>query len=61
MLYWFQSWRGDKNPVSKSEALAAKNELLDLTEMDDEGRFKRNIIKTLDPHQYRIDISKYFL
>jgi HD-GYP domain-containing protein (c-di-GMP phosphodiesterase class II) len=41
--------------------LAAKKQLVDLTEMNKEGMFSRNIVKTLDPHQHRIEISKYFL
>jgi len=43
------------------EKMAAKTELVDLSETDGEGTFKRNILKTLDPYKYHIDISKYFL
>jgi HD-GYP domain-containing protein (c-di-GMP phosphodiesterase class II) len=39
----------------------AKREPVDLTETDEEGIFKRNIVKTLDPYKYHIDITKYFL
>jgi len=38
-----------------------KKEVADLTEMDGAGRYKRNIVKTLDPFKYHIDIAKYFL
>ncbi len=38
-----------------------KKELVDLAEMDGQGRFKRSIIKSLDPNKYHIDIAKYFL
>lgn len=38
-----------------------KHEVVDLTETDADGRFKRTIIKTLDPNQYHIDMAKYFL
>jgi HD-GYP domain-containing protein (c-di-GMP phosphodiesterase class II) len=38
-----------------------KKEMVDLKETDGGGRYKRSIIKTLDPHQYHIDIAKYFL
>jgi hypothetical protein len=39
----------------------AKKEVVDLTETDGAGRYKRSIIKTLDPFKYHIDIAKYFL
>jgi putative nucleotidyltransferase with HDIG domain len=39
----------------------AKKEVIDLTERDGNGRFKRSILKTLDPNKYHIDIGKYFL
>jgi len=35
--------------------------LVDLTERDGGGRYRRSIIKTLDPNKYHIDISKYFI
>ena len=38
-----------------------KKEVVDLKETDGGGRYKRSIVKTLDPHQYHIDIAKYFL
>jgi HD-GYP domain-containing protein (c-di-GMP phosphodiesterase class II) len=37
------------------------HEVVDLTEVDDQGHFKRSIAKTLDPNQYNIDVAKYFL
>ncbi len=37
-----------------------KTRLIDLSETED-GHFKRSIVKTLDPHQYGIDVAKYFL
>jgi hypothetical protein len=40
---------------------AGKHQVIDLTEADASGHFKRSIIKTLDPSQYHIDIAKYFL
>jgi HD-GYP domain-containing protein (c-di-GMP phosphodiesterase class II) len=39
----------------------ARKEFADLTELNADGRFKRSILKTLDPNQYHIDISKYFV
>jgi putative nucleotidyltransferase with HDIG domain len=38
-----------------------KNEMVDLTETDGDSRFRRSIVKTLDPNKYHIDIVKYFL
>ncbi len=38
-----------------------KKEVVDLTETDGAGHYKRSVVKTLDPYQYHIDIAKYFL
>jgi len=38
-----------------------KKELVDLTETNGGGQFKRSIVKTLDPNKYHIDIAKYFI
>ncbi len=35
--------------------------LADLMERDEKGRYRRSILKTLDPMKYHIDIAKYFL
>lgn len=34
---------------------------IDLMEKDNEGNFKRNIVKTLDPNQYKINLAEYLL
>jgi HD-GYP domain-containing protein (c-di-GMP phosphodiesterase class II) len=47
--------------VEWQEKRDVKKELVDLTETDGQGRFKRSIIKALDPNKYHIDIAKYFL
>jgi HD-GYP domain-containing protein (c-di-GMP phosphodiesterase class II) len=47
--------------VSRDEKGDAKKEMVDLAETDEKGQFKRSIVKTLDPYQYHIDITKYFL
>jgi putative nucleotidyltransferase with HDIG domain len=47
--------------VARDEKGDAKKEVIDLTEMDGVGRYKRSIVKTLDPYKYHIDIAKYFL
>ena len=37
-------------------------EIIDLTEMDPaKGEYKRSIVKSLDPHQYNIQVADYFL
>jgi len=46
--------------VFRDEAGEAKREIVDLTETDSMGDFKRTILKTLDPFKYHIDITKYF-
>jgi hypothetical protein len=47
--------------VDRDEAGYPKKELVDLAETDGGGNYKRNIVKTLDPYKYHIDIAKYFL
>jgi HD-GYP domain-containing protein (c-di-GMP phosphodiesterase class II) len=47
--------------VARSEKGDVKKEVVDLIETDGAGRYKRNIVKTLDPDKYHIDIAKYFL
>jgi hypothetical protein len=46
--------------VFRDQRGEAKKEMVDLTETDARGHFKRSIIKTLDPFKYHIDITKYF-
>jgi HD-GYP domain-containing protein (c-di-GMP phosphodiesterase class II) len=47
--------------VARNEKGNVKEEVVDLTETDGAGHYKRSIVKTLDPYQYHIDIAKYFL
>jgi len=47
--------------VGRDEKGEAKKELVDLTETNRGGLFKRSVIKTLDPNKYHINIAKYFL
>jgi HD-GYP domain-containing protein (c-di-GMP phosphodiesterase class II) len=47
--------------VGRSEKGDVKKEVVDLTETEGEGHYKRSIAKALDPYQYHIDIAKYFL
>ncbi len=35
--------------------------MVDLMEKDDGGNFRRNIVKTLDPNQYKINLAEYLL
>jgi len=46
--------------VFRDEKGDAQKKIVDLTETDGRGKFKRSVIKTLDPFKYHIDISKYF-
>jgi len=47
--------------ISRDEKGYAQKELADLTAINGENQFKRTIVKTLDPNQYHIDITKYFV
>jgi putative nucleotidyltransferase with HDIG domain len=47
--------------VARSAKGDVKKEVIDLTETDGAGHYKRSVVKTLDPYQYHIDIAKYFL
>jgi HD-GYP domain-containing protein (c-di-GMP phosphodiesterase class II) len=47
--------------VDRDEKGDAKKEMVDLSETDGGGSYKRSIVKTLDPYKYHIDIAKYFL
>jgi HD-GYP domain-containing protein (c-di-GMP phosphodiesterase class II) len=47
--------------ISRDEKNHAKKELVDLMEKDEQGRFKRNVVKTLDPYKFHIDIAKYMM
>ena len=47
--------------VTLDENAEAKRDPVDLTATDEKKAYKRNIVKTLDPYKYHIDIAKYFL
>ncbi len=47
--------------VERDEQGRGRKELVDLTEKDVNGYFKRTVLKTLNPNLYHIDIMKYFL
>lgn len=47
--------------VERDEHGKGRKELVDLTERDEAGCFKRSVIKTLNPNLYHVDIMKYFL
>ncbi|HUL37434.1 MAG TPA: HD-GYP domain-containing protein [Thermodesulfobacteriota bacterium] len=47
--------------IDRGEKGDVKKEVVDLKETDGLGRYKRSIVKALDPYQYHIDIAKYFL
>ncbi len=47
--------------IVDSSGRKVEGHVVDLTEKDDAGRYKRSIIKTLDPNKYRINLSEYLL
>jgi hypothetical protein len=47
--------------IDRDKKGEVKKAVVDLTETDGAGRYKRSIVKTLDPYKYHIDIVKYFL
>jgi HD-GYP domain-containing protein (c-di-GMP phosphodiesterase class II) len=47
--------------VARDGKRDVKKEMVDLTQRDGGGQFKRTIVKTLDPNKFHIDIAKYFL
>ena len=47
--------------VKRDEEGDVRKEVVDLTEKDGAGSYKRSVVKTLDPQQYHIDIARYFL
>jgi len=47
--------------VSRDQKGEVKKEFADLMDADEQGRFRRSIVKTLDPNKYHIDIAKYFI
>lgn len=47
--------------VGKDEKRGASKEIVDLSERNKDGSYKRSIVRTLDPYKYHIDIAKYFI
>jgi HD-GYP domain-containing protein (c-di-GMP phosphodiesterase class II) len=47
--------------IARNEKGDVKKEVVDLIETDGADRYKRSIVKTLDPDKYHIDIAKCFL
>jgi HD-GYP domain-containing protein (c-di-GMP phosphodiesterase class II) len=47
--------------LARNETGYPKKEMIDLTETDGQGQYKRSIIKAIDPLKYYIDIGKYFI
>src|SRR5512136_2698266 len=45
--------------ISREQKGEVKKTLVDLSETNGDGKYKRNITKTLDPNKYHIDIVKY--
>jgi HD-GYP domain-containing protein (c-di-GMP phosphodiesterase class II) len=47
--------------ISRDEKDHPKKDLVDLVDRDENGRFRRTVVKTLDPFKYHIDIAKYMI
>ncbi len=47
--------------VDRDQKGDVTKEVVDLTEADGAGNYRRSIVKTLDPYKYHIDIAKYFI
>jgi HD-GYP domain-containing protein (c-di-GMP phosphodiesterase class II) len=47
--------------VVDSEGRKSEGRHIDLSEKDEQGRYLRTIVKTVDPHRYRISTGAYFL
>ena len=48
--------------ITDKEGNRIDGEIVDLTEKDPKAKeYKRNIVKTLDPYQYNINVAEYFL
>jgi len=47
--------------ISREQKGEVKKTLVDLSETNGDGKYKRNITKTLDPNKYHVDIAKYFI
>jgi len=56
--------KGDRPKVKLITDIAGNEldgDIVDLTETDSAGRFRKSITKTVDPTKYQIDVSRYFL
>ena len=45
--------------IDKDQQKQIRRKQVDLMEKDEQGRFKRTVVKTLDPYKFHIDIAKY--
>jgi hypothetical protein len=45
--------------VERDDKGGASKKWIDLSETDEKGQFKYNIVKPLDPYKYHIDLAKY--
>lgn len=45
--------------IDKDPQKQVRKEQVDLMEKDEQGRFKRTVVKTLDPYKFHIDIARY--
>jgi hypothetical protein len=47
--------------VSDENGNKMDGDIVDLTEKDEQGRYKRSLLKTLDPRKYDIQTADYFV
>jgi len=47
--------------IVDSQGQRCRGPIVDLTEKDSYGRFRRTIVKTLDPNRYKINLAEYLL
>ena len=45
--------------IADSSGIRTDNIVINLTDMDEEGNYKRSIVKTLDANKYGINLSEY--
>ncbi|HEY5600450.1 MAG TPA: HD domain-containing phosphohydrolase, partial [Candidatus Manganitrophaceae bacterium] len=56
--------KGDRPKVKRvlnASGGEAGGEIVDLSEQDENGRFRFEIVNVIDPNKYKIDVAKYFL
>lgn len=47
--------------ITESSGMRVENTVMDLMEKDEEGNFRKSILKTLDPNKYAMNLAEYLL